>query len=169
MLCACVLRYILVILIPAIIVFTAGARVLKHAKDINPSDTDGAVVRIAVAAALCVMFIPQLFRPLAELVFGCIGYAPKKWNERKLKRERAIELLAREAEFEETHSLVATAMSGDKYRIEKGWVATGADIHGMHPSPASRTLSNVHVLSRGHAARLQCCNVAMVQNSTAPL
>ena len=132
MLCACVLRYILVILIPAIVVFTTGARVLKHAKDINPSDRDGAVVRIAVAAALCVLFIPQLFRPLAELFLGCIRYAPKKWNERKLKRERAIELLAREAEFEETHSLVATAMSGDKYRLEKGWVATGADIHGMH-------------------------------------
>ena len=161
MLCACVLRYWLLILMPAIVVVSAGARVIQHAKDSalydganntntnvtanssavtnidssNPSDTDVAVVRIAVAAALCVLFIPQLFRPLAELVFGCIGYAPKKWNERKL----AIELLAREAEFEETHSLVATAMSGDKYRIEKGWVATGADIHGMQTPPLLNT------------------------------
>ena len=163
MLCACVLRYWLLILMPAIVVVSAGARVIQHAKDSalydgannttvtdnssavagidssNPSDSDVAVVRIAVAAALCVLFIPQLFRPLAELFCGCIGYAPKKWNERKLKRELAIKLLAQEAEFEETHSLVATAMSGDKYRIEKGWVATSADIHGMQTPPPLNT------------------------------
>ena len=93
-------------------------------------------------------------RPLvAGFVCACCRYVPNKWNEKKLKQERGIALMRQEAEFENTHSLVATTISGDKYRLEKGWVATGTDIHGMHLP--SRTLSSVRLLSKGHTAMLQ--------------